>query len=137
MVHYPRAWHESHAANPYGAMVTFSPDAAPDAASTRITLQVTAAQPRTRPGDGRVSAPDLVFEAAIGETDAGLVGHRWFVTLYPSGVLIEAYAPPGEFARIKPLAERMVRDIRDSAMRQPNPVRFDSTRDSRRNWPRP
>jgi len=113
-VRYPGSWRQSASSNEYGPLAVFSSQAEPGAADDRITLQVTSARPRRRPDTG-LAAANMIVEQPLGETAEGLVGHRWFVTLYPSAVVIEAYARPGEFDRIRAVGERMAREINAQA----------------------
>lgn len=112
-VRYPRSWSVSRSTNEYGPAVVFSPDAEPTAESTQITLQTIATDVRVT-ATGDAPRPAIVIETAAGRTPEGLEGHRWFVTLAPAGVLLEAWAAPREFEKTKRLARQMVGDLQTS-----------------------
>jgi len=121
-VRYPGLWRKSASSNEYGALTVFSLKAEPGAADARITLQVASAQPRRQPDTGPATA-NMIVQQSLGETAEGLLGHRWFVTMYPSAVVVEAYARAGEFDRIRAVADRMARDINAQTEKASSPWR--------------
>jgi hypothetical protein len=115
-VRHPESWSVSNSTNELGPVVVFSPDTEPAAESTRITLQTVATGVRVT-ATGDAPPPAMMLEAAAGRTPEGLEGHRWFVTLASSGVLLEAWAAPGAFEKTRRLARQMVGDIQASHKR--------------------
>lgn len=113
VVSYPASWHQTSAAGVAGPAVIFSPEATVGPDSPRITLEVMPMKPRRQP-EGGAEYPNVVIEQPLDNLGEDLSGHRWLVTMYPSAVVIEAYAPPRRFAKIKAVAGRMADDIRQT-----------------------
>lgn len=108
-VRYPAGWHQSTGQGPDGPTTVFSPARQPEADDPRITLLVTTAQPRNRvPGQ---KARPLILSSPRQPTTEGLLVQRWFVTWFPYGMLIEAYAAEPDSDRILAVADQMVQDI--------------------------
>jgi hypothetical protein len=117
--HYPATWRQTSAAGESGPLMVFSPEARAGADSPRITLLVTKAEVKaTLKAD--VQMPSISIEQSLGELENGQRGYRWFVAIPPAAVVIEAFAGPKDFARIKAVAGRMARDIQAAAAAHPD-----------------
>lgn len=103
-------WQVSQAADVYGPVTVFSPKADPGPLDMRITLLRTTAQPRKPPPKGQRPMEVSIY-AAVPAGQGSLPGHRWFVTILPAAVLIEAYAPPEKLDQVKGLGEQMAADV--------------------------
>lgn len=117
-VHYPATWHVSQSSDVSGPVTVFSPKADPGPQDMRIVLLRTTAQPRKPPPEGRQPVNLTLYTDVQGDAE-NLPGCRWFVTLFPAAVLVEAFAPPEKLDEIKRLGRQMVDDIARARKEEP------------------
>jgi len=110
VVRYPASWTHVEQPGPGGTVEVFSPDRRPGPASPRVTMEITAAEVRAKVID-QMGKPAVMVEQFLGEQENGLRGQRWFVTVAPLAVIVEAYGAAGKFGKIREVGARMANDI--------------------------